>query len=317
MKKFILVLVCGLLLAGSSAAFAANSIQALLFPAAFEINDSVVPLGKDYKAVSIDGHAYVPVRFVAENLGATIGYDAELQKIVIRNGKLDLTDPDYEAITVGNLVLTKAGNSTNVTGQLVLAGVGSSENKIEATLSFYNDLSEQLGTVTVKGNTFGVHAQTFSAKGAGDFRNYTAVSLQIKTVNNKAIITAAPVVYENKKYNFTLDLPRSWEGKYEFVESADKEKGTENYAFINQANKAGYGGYLFSISLIDKKTWSETGPTAMYNSRIWKVGEQGDKAFIFIPAGDVQYDPNDVQLTEDYAAMSKYINSIRTSFKFK
>jgi hypothetical protein len=78
LKKFILGLSCGLAIACSSVAFASDSIQAVFFPAIFEINGSDIGLNNDYKVLNVDGHAYVPIRFIAENLGATIDYDAQL-----------------------------------------------------------------------------------------------------------------------------------------------------------------------------------------------------------------------------------------------
>jgi len=60
--------------------FASDSIQALLFPVHFEINESQVSLNDDYKVLNVDGHAYVPIRFVAEHLGATIDYDQDTKR---------------------------------------------------------------------------------------------------------------------------------------------------------------------------------------------------------------------------------------------
>jgi hypothetical protein len=114
LKKFILGLSLGLAIACSSVAFASGSIQALLFPVIFEINGSNIGLNNDYKVLNVDGHAYVPIRFIAENLGATIDYDAESQKIFVNNRNLTITDPDYKGISVGNLILTKEGNNTKV-----------------------------------------------------------------------------------------------------------------------------------------------------------------------------------------------------------
>ena len=77
MKKFILGLCFGLAITFSTIAFASSSIQAKIFQVVFDINGSNVALNKDYKVLNVDGHAYVPIRFVAEHLGATIDYDQE------------------------------------------------------------------------------------------------------------------------------------------------------------------------------------------------------------------------------------------------
>lgn len=129
-------LCCGLLFAGTSVAVASDSIQALLFPASFEINGTQMVMSKDYKVLNVDGHVYVPIRYVAVNLGATIDYDADLQKIFVKNAALNITDPDYKEISIGNLILTKAGKNTKVTGQLEMQGVGNSKNVIKGTYHF-------------------------------------------------------------------------------------------------------------------------------------------------------------------------------------
>jgi len=167
LKKFILGVSCGLVIACSSVAFASDSIQALLFPVSFEINGSNVALNNDYKVLNVDRHAYVPIRFIAENMGATIDYDTESKKVFVKNRSLDLTDPDYKGISVGNLILTKVGKNTKVTGQLKMESVGNAKNMVGANLSFYNDHSEKVGNVAITGDDFGVVSQIFTSEGSG------------------------------------------------------------------------------------------------------------------------------------------------------
>ena len=304
----------GLAIAWSSVAFASGSIQALLFPASFEINGSNIRLNNDYKVLNVDGHAYVPIRFITENLGGTIDYDAESQKIFVKNKTLDLTDPDYKGISVGNLILTKDGNNTKVTGQLKMEGVGGSKNMIGANLSFYNDKSEKIGDIAINGNDFGVDPQTFVSEGSGDFRAYSAVNLHVGAVNNHIIREAPSIVYENTKYNFTLKLPKSWEGKYEVMDIVNEAMGTDNYNFIDKANK-GWGGVVFTISIWTKDDWIKNGPTAIGIGRIYKIGEDEDKVLTLSPPGDVEYDPQDEKLTAEYSSMADHINTIKTTFK--
>jgi hypothetical protein len=312
LKKFILGLILGLAIACSSVAFASGSIQALLFPTSFEINGSNIALNNDYKVLNVDGHAYVPIRFIAENLGGTIDYDAELQKIFVKNSNLDLTDPDYKGISVGNLILTKVGNNTRVTGQLRMEGVGNSKNMIGANLSFYNDKSEKIGDVAIKGNDFGVESQMFVLEGSGDFRAYSAVNLHIGAVNNNIISEAQNVIYENTKLGFTLKLPKSWEGKYDVVE------GTDFISFINISNKeAGWGGVLFTIQIWSKEKWNTDGAIAKQNIHISKIGERGDEIFTLSTPTDVNYNVNDEKMKAEYASMWDHINTIKTTFKIK
>jgi hypothetical protein len=312
LKKFILGLSCGLVIACSSVAFASDSIQALLFPASFEINGSNVALNNDYKVLNVEGRAYVPIRFVAENLGATIDYDAESKKVFVKNRTLDLTDPDYKGISVGNLILTKVGKNTKVTGQLRMEGVGNSKNMIGANLSFYNDNSEKIGEVAITGNNFGVESQVFMTYGSGDFRTYSTVNLHIGAVNNNIISEAPSVIYENTKLGFTLKLPKSWEGKYDLVE------GTDYISFINIANKAaGWGGGLFSIQIWSKEKWNTDGLILKQNIHISKIGNRGNEIFTLSTPTDVNYNVNDEKLKAEYATMWDHINTIKTTFKIK
>jgi hypothetical protein len=318
LKKFILGLSCGLVIACSSVAFASGSIQALLFPASFEVNGSNVALNNDYKVLNVDGHAYVPIRFVAENLGATIDYDAESQKIFVKNRNLDLMDPDYKGISVGNLILTKVGKNTKVTGQLKINGVGNTKNMVGANLSFYNDNSEKVGEVAITGNNFGVESQIFMSEGSGDFRTYSTVNLHIGAVNNNIISEAPSVIYENTKHNFTLNLPKSWEGKYDVVDTVFEASNMESIDFIDIANKgAGWGGVLFTIQIWSKDKWSTDGVIAKQNIQISKIGEKGDKIFSLSTPSDVNYNVNDEKLKAEYASMWDHINTIKTTFKIK
>ncbi|KRE83047.1 hypothetical protein ASG89_13015 [Paenibacillus sp. Soil766] len=316
MKKFILGLSCGLILAGSSVAFASDTIQALLFPASFEINGSQVKLNSDYQILNVDGHAYVPVRFVAENLGATIDYDSEAQKIVVKNKSLDIKDPDYASISVGNLILTKAGNTTKVTGQLKFEGVGNSQNMIGAGLSFYNEDNEKIGEAAISGNNFGVDTQTFVTEGEGDFKNYDAVYLHIGAVNHRIILDVPSMIYHNSQYRFTLHVPSSWEGKYEVEEQRDEASEFVNYLFINKANKA-FGGVLFSISIWTKEDWLANGPTTKGIGQVYKLGEDENHVFLLFPPGDVEYNPHDEELAAEFLSMADQISTIRRSFKFE
>ncbi|NQX64245.1 stalk domain-containing protein [Paenibacillus qinlingensis] len=316
MKKFMFGLSCGLLLAGSSVAIASNTIQALLFPASFEINGNQIKMNTDYQILNVDGHAYVPVRFVAENLGATIDYDSEAQKIVVKNKPLDIKDPDYESIAVGNLIVTKAGNKTKVTGQLKFEGVGNSLNMVGAGLSFYNEDNQEIGAAVISGTNFGVEPQTFVTEGEGDFKNYDAVYLHIGAVNHRIIREVPPMLYHNSQYRFTLDLPSSWEGKYEVEERSDEASERVNYLFINKANKA-FGGVLYSISVWTKEDWLANGATTKGIVQIYKLGEDADHVYLLFPPGDVEYNPHDEKLTAEFRLMTNQISTIRRSFKFE
>jgi hypothetical protein len=116
------------------------------------------------------------------------------------------------------------------------------------------------------------------------------------------------------KYNFTLKLPNIWEWKYEIENIVDEASGTDNYQFIDKANK-GWGGVIFTISIWTKEDWLKKGPTAIEIGQIYKIGEDGDKVFTLSRPGDVEYDPHDEKLTAEYSSMSDQTNKIKTTFK--
>ncbi len=90
MKKFLTGLLCGLLLATSTAVFASDTIQTVIMDAKFKFDGVVRELDDDNRIVlNYNGSAYVPVRFVAENAGKLVGYDAATQTISINSTPLN------------------------------------------------------------------------------------------------------------------------------------------------------------------------------------------------------------------------------------
>jgi hypothetical protein len=75
MKKFILGLLCGAMLAASATVYASDEIRALLFPVKFQFNGESRETGSRFAVLNYEGHTYVPVRFMADNLGAGASYD--------------------------------------------------------------------------------------------------------------------------------------------------------------------------------------------------------------------------------------------------
>ena len=89
MKKFILGLICGIGLTATTAVYAADTIQAYLFPAKFEFNGVTKQVDtKEYVVLNHNGHAYVPIRFVAESMGALVKYEDTAQTISIEQSNL-------------------------------------------------------------------------------------------------------------------------------------------------------------------------------------------------------------------------------------
>lgn len=78
MRKFILGLLCGTVIAFSAAAATSTSIQAKLFPSKVTVHEFgqeheiMIPAG--HGVFNYKGSAYVPIRSFAEGMGAKVGY---------------------------------------------------------------------------------------------------------------------------------------------------------------------------------------------------------------------------------------------------
>jgi hypothetical protein len=74
------------MLTATTTVYASNSIQAYLFPVKFEFNGIEKKLSNEYVVLNHLGHAYVPVRFIADNMGAAVDYDIDKATISFKFG---------------------------------------------------------------------------------------------------------------------------------------------------------------------------------------------------------------------------------------
>ncbi|SES99662.1 stalk domain-containing protein [Paenibacillus sp. NFR01] len=309
MKKFILGLLCGLLLTVSGAAFAAGGLKAAWLNAIFEVNGQQVSKNAAAKAVNINGSIYVPLQFMAEALGGTAGYDADRHAVMVKNGPLDITDTRVPGLSAGNILLSKSGKNTWITGQLQLAGVGNSLHTMTAVLSFYDEDNRKIGEAPLNVKQLGVDKTTFTAVGNGDLRASSEVFLQVRKLDGQVVPEQATIRYSNAKYGFTMKLPDSWQGKYAVVEGPTNPEGPANLLFKNR-----YGGILFSVLVWEPGEWKKSEAAIRDNAKVWKVGEAKGKVYTIVLPGDVQYDPNDAVWAAEYKAMAADIPRIRISF---
>jgi hypothetical protein len=182
LKKFVLGLMCGIGLTATTAVYAADTIQAYLFPAKFVFNGQDKELDSEYTTLNYNGHAYVPIRFIAENMGATVGYDDELKKITVDYETFDglnLKDAWLnDFIKVGNLQLYHEDNQTKVVGQVKLKENTATGYQVSCTLNFYDENGEIIGKASeVNIKMDGGQIKTFEAVGNGDFTNYAIATL--------------------------------------------------------------------------------------------------------------------------------------------
>ncbi|WP_442600477.1 stalk domain-containing protein [Paenibacillus sp. KN14-4R] len=149
MKKFILGFVCGGLLLGSVGAYASDKIEAYLFPVDYGFNAELRQLNSEYETFNYKGHAYVPVRFIAENLGAYVNYDDSKKRINIGYyppNTVFLKDDHFPTIHAGIINLAVDGGHT-----LIKAAVSvdsTDENNIydlQFNIKFYDSNKKMIG----------------------------------------------------------------------------------------------------------------------------------------------------------------------------
>ncbi|MFC7680363.1 hypothetical protein [Paenibacillus sp. GCM10028914] len=129
--------------------------------------------------------------------------------------------------------------------------------------------------------------------------------------NNKPVEDEqTPIVYENKKYGFSLELPADWKDRYTVMD--------EDHVihFANEANnKAGIGGIVFTVSVFTEEKWAQEGEELMSAIRIEEVGRSDGKVYTMNTPTDVQYSSSDKKLEEQYMDMSEDVNGIKSTFK--
>ncbi|USG64525.1 methyltransferase [Brevibacillus ruminantium] len=114
------------------------------------------------------------------------------------------------------------------------------------------------------------------------------------------------ILYENPTHHFTLQLPKSWEGKYEVKE-------TENQIFFSsKANQP--GGILCEMRIWSKEEWKQDGEELTAIIHLEKIGETDDKVYSFSTPTDVQWVVGDAEKEREYQAMFADVPSIKASF---
>jgi hypothetical protein len=193
MKKFIAGLICGIGLSTTTAIYASETIQAFLFPVEYRFNGEARQLSSEYTTLNYNGYAYVPLRFVAENMGAKVGYDGgnRVISVLLPEHQQIITD-EQNQLHVGNISLEQTATGTLVKGQLLLddelaAGRLQAEEFFLAyfTLTFFDGDGKQVSSVDqlmhygkARLNPGEVHS--FEGIASHSFSSFSSVKLEVK-----------------------------------------------------------------------------------------------------------------------------------------
>ncbi|OCT10525.1 hypothetical protein A8709_12055 [Paenibacillus pectinilyticus] len=199
MKKFILGLVCGIGLTAATGVYASDTVQTYLFPAKFVINGETKS-ADGYQTLNYEGHAYVPVRFIAETLGNKVAYNEATQTIVVDDG-FTINDINNQGVSAGHLTVVKEGNHSIIKGQIFIdqyawdykfitayqsmnPGVDLTKTDAEGNLAFWNEKGELLEKVPYVVKQIPVLAEqiiSFETTSQTDISGYTMVTLESHT----------------------------------------------------------------------------------------------------------------------------------------
>jgi hypothetical protein len=199
LKKFVLGLICGIGLTVTTAVNASDTIQAYLFPIRYEFNGQTKQLDSEYTTLNYNGHTYVPVRFVAESMGANVGYDGNTQTISINyNDQVGLTlqDPSEKRVHVGNLKLSKSDDgNTIISGQIYVDPTGTTTNTVRgAFLNFFDGQGNEIGKALIHDQKTDnndsqniivqeAEIKNFMVEATADVSNYVHVTLTVGLLN--------------------------------------------------------------------------------------------------------------------------------------
>ncbi|CAN7665703.1 ankyrin repeat domain-containing protein [Paenibacillus sp. LjRoot56] len=86
MKKIVLGMVLGAGITFSTAVYASDAIQAVKYQVEFLFNGVIKQVDSEYTVLNYNGHAYVPIRFVAESMRAQVEFNEADKQISIKYG---------------------------------------------------------------------------------------------------------------------------------------------------------------------------------------------------------------------------------------
>ncbi|MCS7462569.1 hypothetical protein N0M98_20825 [Paenibacillus doosanensis] len=90
-----------------------------------------------------------------------------------------------ENISIGNIIVRKEGDNTNVVGQIKVAESLPSAN-IGANISFQDQNGKELGFIVIN-EKLKAGINNFEAVGSGDFTNYVSLKFHIGALNGRIV----------------------------------------------------------------------------------------------------------------------------------
>ncbi|CAN7529639.1 ankyrin repeat domain-containing protein [Paenibacillus sp. LjRoot153] len=130
MKKIVLGMVLGAGITFSTAVYASDAIQVIKYQVEFLFNGVTKQLDSEYTVLNYNGHAYVPIRFVAESMRAQVEFNETEKQISIKYGTPTEQLQSRIEMTALQLFETAGGGDQNETNKQIDAIVPAELNSV-------------------------------------------------------------------------------------------------------------------------------------------------------------------------------------------
>lgn len=192
MKKIVFGFLLGVLVSLSVTGYAATRPDVILASTKLVLNGVKAGLDNELGLLRYKDSLYVPIRYMAETLGAGVGYEPETDTVSIlySKGSENRKDPEHPGIQVGNLQVVKEKENTKVRGHWLIDRANETGSPLYGlfVLHFYDASGAKIGQVqhgVIAGETeYGpprrigmVHP--FEADSPDDLTGYSRVRLEV------------------------------------------------------------------------------------------------------------------------------------------
>jgi hypothetical protein len=308
MKKWLLVIAVAVLLCGFAAAAWADQ------PIKLVVNGQEVK--PDVPPQIIGDRTMVPIRWIAEALGAEVEWDAASRTVIIRSNDKNIDNPDSDQAAVTKLVegfgkrlknvsLLASGdaaaksikeNYANYVSPSLLAQWQSDPQNAPGRVisSPWPERIDIIKTEKLSDTKYQVQGEIIEVTSAemanGGYAAKRPVILVVEKIDKNWLITAVkldaygqadPTVYQNKQYGFNFQLPESWTG---YTVIYDQWKG---FAIDTSSDVPSETGPLLSIrhpqwTLEDPR---QDIPIMVFTMSQWNALQQGKFSVGAAPVG--------------------------------
>jgi hypothetical protein len=187
-RRFVIGLLCGAIFSLSTIASAKPNFKVEVFPAKFLFNHKAVDMPADYQVFNEQGRAYVPIRFLAENMQSYIHYNSQTETIEVQY--LDPAKPIYSdwqgyfpQVKVGNVTYKVIGENTEITGDYTVYN-DKSTNTVAFSLAFMDENGAEIGKAAGGGDLAAGEVGHFAATVPGIIKENMEVKMELGIFNH-------------------------------------------------------------------------------------------------------------------------------------